>query len=56
MINNELQKILCGQINTPSAPPAPRRPTRFLQAGGDAQRRADRREDGHQRLDDHFPN
>lgn len=34
-----------------AAPPCP-----FLQAGGDAQRRADCREDGHQRLDDHFPN
>ena len=36
--------------------PAPRRPCPCLQAGSDAQRCANSREDGHQRLDDQFPN
>ena len=44
-----------GVSKHPFRPPR-RRPCPVLQAGSDAQRRANSREDGHQRLDDQFPN
>lgn len=48
--------MLHRQIKHPFHPSGAAPPCPFLQAGGDAQRRADSREDGHHRLDDHFPN